>query len=114
MLTSNTIVMNTNAGYNTQIVLDAQYEIDDVVALLAIDGEMKLMTAFPMSDPSDWLLPRSIMDAGVELAENSDGRIKMWDAGVLTERDGKLFIDTRCVGTVDELFTLSTLVKNLM
>lgn len=115
MQTSNTFVINTAAGFNTEIVLDSQYDIDDVVALLSVDGEMRLMTAFPKADPSDWLLPTTVMEAGIELAINSDGRVKMWAAGTLTEVDGQLYVGRQCVGSVIEGLTdLPTMIRNLM
>lgn len=110
----NAIIMNTNAGYNTEIVLDPSYDINDVVALVSVQGEMRLFAAYPKADPTDWLLPQTILDAGMELSANTEGEFKFWAAGSLTERDGNLYVGTRCVGTTEELTDLQTLIRQAM
>lgn len=97
-MNASNFILNTEAGFNTEIVLNSNYEVSDVVALVSIGGELTLMRAFPKADPTDRLLPESVMDAGVELARESRGLMKVWAAGTLTIANSEVFVGRQPVG----------------
>lgn len=97
-MNASNIILNTEAGFDTEIVLNSKYEVSDVVALVSIGGELSLMRAFPKADPSDRLLPESVMDAAVDLARETHGLMKVWAAGTLTVVNSEVFVGRQLVG----------------
>lgn len=102
MYASNEIILNTEMGYDAAIVLSNTYSYGQMVALVQQGDSVSLMRAFPKCDPSDTLLPESIMDAAVDYSRAGHHDFKVWAVGELTTNSkGELRVGKQVVGQVN-------------
>ncbi|QXO10973.1 hypothetical protein pEaSNUABM54_00147 [Erwinia phage pEa_SNUABM_54] len=116
MYASNEIILNTEMGYDAAIVLSDDYANGNMLALVQQGDTLKLMRAFPEFDPTDTLLPESIIEAGAEYSRAGHTDFKVWAAGELKfGKAGEVFVGKQLVGmytaTGIELYGLRDLIK---
>lgn len=115
MHASNIIVLNTEAGFNTEIVLSNDLTIDAATALVEFNGELVLMRAFPLCDPTDRLLPESVIAAAADYAVATRSRIKVWAVGEYSVVGNSIKLGKTVVGELvnDEvkLYDIQSLIK---
>lgn len=98
MHATNTIVLNTEAGFDTEIVLSNDLSIDAATALVEFNGELVLMRAYPLCDPTDRLLPESVIAAAAEYAVAKRLPMKVWAVGEYSVKEGIVKLGKTVVG----------------
>lgn len=115
MNASNTIILNADNDFNAEIVLSSELSINTVTALVQQNGELVLMRAYPMVDPSDRLLPESVIEAAVDYAKANRIPFKVWAVGEMHMKNGEVMLGKTVVGKVTgesiELFDIQTMIK---
>lgn len=110
-----TLILNAEAGYNTEIVMTTELSLKAQTALVAVNGTLTLMRVFPKCDPTDTLLPESVIDAGVDYARHTLPGFKIWAVGALHFKGDDVVLGKTVVGNVvNERIVLSdiqTLIK---
>lgn len=114
MNASNTIILNAEAGFNTEIVLDSLVIENAATALVAVEGELVLMRAYPLADPTDRLLPESVIEAAADYARTTKTPFKVWAVGELSTTDGKVYLGKTLVGETTNGVTTLIAVKDLI
>ena len=115
MNASTNIILNADNGFNAEIVLSTELSINTVTALVQQNGELVLMRAYPMVDPSDRLLPESVIEAAVDYAKANHAAFKVWAVGEMRIKDGEVKLGKTVVGTVVDgnvkLFDIQSMIK---
>lgn len=116
MYASNVIVLNTEMGCDAEIILSDDYSYGTVLALVQQGDTLSLMRAYPSVDPTDTLLPESIIEAAAEYSRNGNPLFKVWTAGKLSiNANGDVALGKQVVGVSDagdiKLYALKDLIK---